>query len=152
MIWPYHFAKSYWVSACQNNNFQRLTTKERSSKMSLKPFCQITAEQYHSSYNKFPRDFDAGYSCWSGIPDKPINLFTPDKPLPIPANLINPDELDKPSTVYTLVADRSWVCTHMSPIFDDWPLFLGPSWTRITLVGGLYLDNLPMGATPSYPP
>ena len=37
-------------------------------------------------YHKFLRDFDAGYSCWSGIPDKPINLFTPDKPLPV--NLI----------------------------------------------------------------
>ena len=37
---------------------------------------------------KFLRDFDAGYSCWSGIPDKPINLSTPVKRLP--ANLINP--------------------------------------------------------------
>ena len=46
---------------------------------------------------KFLRDFDAGYSCWSGIPDKPINLSTPDNPLP--ANLINPDQLDIPSTV-----------------------------------------------------
>ena len=52
----------------------------------------------------------------------------------------------------TLVAERSWVCTHMFHIFDGWLLFLGPSWTRITLVGGLHLDNLPRGATPSYPP
>ena len=53
---------------------------------------------------------------------------------------------------WTLVADSSWVCTHMSPIFDGSPFFLGPSWTRITLVGGLYLDNLPRGAKPSYLP
>ena len=37
------------------------------------------------------------------------------------------------------------------PIFDGWLLFLGSSWTRITLVDGLYLQNLPRGATPSYP-
>ena len=46
---------------------------------------------------KYLRDFDAGYSCYSGIPDKPINLSTSDKPLPV--NLINPEQLDKPSTV-----------------------------------------------------